>query len=206
MAGYLKALVTIPMDSGIAEDASVNTWAFDNLTYPDSLDDIQSALVAFYTTVAPCLSVNVDGAHMRTRIYRMLDPEPRVPVLDETWNLGSTGTNVLPSECSVCVSFQGVRTSGEPQARRRGRVYIGPLAQIMASTSDPRPSTAALDLFETAAQDLLDTSLASSTFRWSVYSVADGALVHIDNGWIDNTFDTQRRRGIASTARRLFEA
>jgi hypothetical protein len=39
---------------------------------------------------------------------------------------------------------------------------------------------------------------------WCVWSVADQIAVPVANGWIDNAFDVQRRRGVDYTSRTLW--
>jgi hypothetical protein len=119
----------------------------------------------------------------------------------------------LPNEVALCLSYQAVAISGESQARRRGRIFFGPLcntANTLSATGECRPS-AALVTALCGAATLLATPAATAAgdlVHWAVYSpttdlteTIDDAFQDVDNGWVDNSFDTQRRRGRDATAR-----
>lgn len=104
----------------------------------------------------------------------------------------------------MCISYQGVYLSGTPNARRRGRFFVGPLGNAATNSGTGRPSAGCLNGLEAAAQDFLDDSVAASNWEWVVYSRVSGGVAPVVSGWIDDSFDTQRRRGLAPSARRLF--
>jgi len=54
---------------------------------------------------------------------------------------------------------------------------------------------------EIAPRSLLAPTETAGGWDWVVYSPTNGNTVNVDNGWVDNAFDTQRRRGLAVTAR-----
>jgi hypothetical protein len=56
-----------------------------------------------------------------------------------------------------------------------------------------------------ALRDLIDASVTETTWSLAVYSVADAVAREVTNGWVDNAWDTQRRRGIDATARTLVD-
>lgn len=201
---HYKVQVTIPMDSGVPEDASVNTWHCDALNLPAGYEDFVDDLEAFYQAIDVLLSTKVDAAGIHAKVYRMSDPTPRAPVYEKTFTGITTGTEAWPPELALCMSFQGARTSGIPQARRRGRVYIGPCSTLQASTTDPRISSGSVTALKNAGQALLLASQASIEYDWCVYSPSDDALVVVDNGWVDNAADVQRRRGLTADSRTVF--
>lgn len=201
---HYKVLVRIGMDSGLPADAAVNTWHCDALSLPSGYEDFVDDLEAFYQAIDGQMSSAIDPSALTATVYRMADPEPRAPVYVKTFSSITTSTDAWPPELSVCLSFQGVRTSGQSQARRRGRVYLGPLAAVPVSGTNPQISPTTIGVIQTAAQNLLDASDASATYTWCVYSVSDDDLVEVDNGWIDNAVDIQRRRGLRATTRSTF--
>lgn len=203
MAHY-KVQVTLAMDSGIPEDASVNTWHCDALSLPNGYEDFVDDLEIFYQTVDVLLSTKVDAANIEAVVYRMSDPTPRAPVYRKTFTGITTGTEAWPPEMAICLSFQGDQISGTPQARRRGRVYIGPCSTLATSTTDPRISTGSVSALVNGANALLAASDLSATYAWCVYSPSDDALVEVTNGWVDNAPDVQRRRGLVATTRSLW--
>lgn len=110
----------------------------------------------------------------------------------------------VPTDVALCISFQGLKSAGLPQGRRRGRIYLPcPADQIDVSTGltvwDPTMVTAVAGMAQ-AAKDAITTD----DCFWVVFSPtilaasSDYALatVPVDNGWVDNEPDTQRRRGL----------
>jgi hypothetical protein len=130
----------------------------------------------------------------------------------------AVGTIQLPHEVACCLSFRGAYFDAleeapddadpdalpeRPRSRRRGRIFLGPLgsnAQTAGSTTG-RPTanlqTAALNL----ATRLGDVGDIAPGVEWVVYSRENEAVYAVTDAWCDNAFDTQRRRGVAPTAR-----
>lgn len=210
----IRAQVTIPYDSNLPEDVVVNTFHFNVTTANQTAHDVIAAMLAdFYGTVpegaagaiSAFLSANLNSANASIRTYDLSQAEPRQPidVTNPGWTWAGAGA-FLPEELAVCLSFQAVGVSGEPQARRRGRVYIGPLGQNALETTGNRPEQDFIDRLVAAAQTLKDESITNAA-RWVVYSEAAGGVgYNVDNGWCDNAFDVQRRRGVAATSRTLW--
>lgn len=199
----VRCTVTLRMDSGILEDFPTNTWWFDDddgTTEPA----IETELIGFYDSVRPYFPTSMEQNGHTFEWYRESDPPPRAPIRTTVWNLTSNPSGTpLPSEVALCCSFQADRISGVPQARRRGRVYIGPLSTVALGT-DGRPAATFVTAMVNAGNDLVDASVASTTWKWSVFSRVLGTGSEVTNGWVDNAFDTQRRRGIAPSARTVF--
>jgi len=61
-----------------------------------------------------------------------------------------------------------------------------------------------VDKLRGAATYLKGASDAAADWTWVVYSTVDNAMYPVDNGWVDNSWDTQRRRGVKPTARYTF--
>lgn len=200
---FYSTQVTIPtVDNDVANYAT-NSFHFeaDDLT---ALALCHTALTSFYNTWQPRMSNLVRQNAWTTKSYLDTDPMPRAPVLETTFNLTSAPAGVgLPPEVALCVSFQGSRLSGTPQARRRGRVYLPFLGSSTLGT-DGRPAALTVTSAVSCGQGLLTASDAAATWTWVTFStVAPGYAVVLD-GWVDNEFDTQRRRGRRYTSRSLF--
>jgi hypothetical protein len=100
----------------------------------------------------------------------------------------------------VCLSFKAQPNPPINPARRRGRIYIGPLTTEVvtaAVTGDARPQALLLTTLTQAGKRLADRL----EFEWSVYSRSSGIVAPIAELWADNAFDTQRRRGAKATSR-----
>jgi len=190
-------------ESGMAADNATNTLYFraDNL---NALVSVEVATQAFYTDLAALFgSYLKDVDNVTFKAYDMANPEPRVPVRTGTFNVPETQDVILPTEVAMVLSFQAAKISGQPQARRRGRIYV-PFVRGPALGNDSRPTTAAIGLLRVAGENLLAASVAATTWDWVVYSPTTGLDHVITNGWIDNEFDTQRRRGRRATTRTVY--
>lgn len=195
---------TIATVDNTAANYATNTFHFiaDDDT---ELPAIQTAVQAFYNTWRPEMNNLVRQNTHEYKFYNMSDPEPRAPVLEGSFNLTTAPAGTpLPTEVSLCLSFQGTKVSGEPQARRRGRVYL-PFITSASMGSDARPDAGCITAAVNCGTNLLAASVAAAGWDWIVASTFDpisGAIV--DNGWVDNEWDTQRRRGRVATARTTY--
>lgn len=206
----VRVLVALAHISALPEDSATNTFHFATSTPPvaTELDNIETGIENFYLadggawggdSLVEFMSRELSGA-ATVKYYNLDDPTPRAPIRTETFSFTPPATdNALPEEVALVVSFQGTPISGEPQARRRGRLYIGPI-NGSANTVDGRPTTAFRNRLRLGAENLM----ADVNTVWGVWSPTDSAFVTVTNGWVDNAFDTQRRRGQAATARSLF--
>lgn len=198
-----RTQVSINTADNIAANFATNTM---HVFAPDLVELAlwHSALVTFYQSIDIHFSNLVrasDGVTMKS--YDLSDPEPRAPVLTFDGNL-TVGGSPLPTEVSLVMSFQAPRSSGINQARRRNRIYIPFISQASMGT-DGRPSAACVSAIVTAGGDLLAASgPTSADWQWMVYSPSDDDYDLVDNGWVDNEFDTQRRRGRQATSRSTF--
>lgn len=139
------------------------------------------------------------------RWYNVDDPEPRAPVFERLWEHSLPTTAGLPNELAACLTFQGAPVSGTPTARRRGRIYIGPLNvnALGEGSGDLKIDEGLRNCMALAAAELASIRLGttSSDHRWCVWSRADDEFVGIDQGWVDDAFDIQRRRGNVPSVR-----
>lgn len=198
---HVLVQTTLWMDSGLPEDYAVNTWHI-NTTAVDPAAGMAAFfadLQTFYTSIDNYLSSLCEGT-LAVRGYNMDDPTPRVPFFIDGVAL-TVGTSSYPTEVAMCLSFQGARISGENQARRRGRIYLGPLSPTTGDGATGRPTTTFRTDCLAAMDTLADDALADPTYAWVVWSEAAGSGTVVTNGWVDNAFDTQRRRGLDPTVR-----
>lgn len=197
----VKCTVSLQMVSGIAADKSVNVFHFISDKVPATNAAILTALQAFYNQIGTKFGGSVAQNGHTVQMYDLADPQPRAPFYSTTFGLTSAPTgNSLPQEVALCLSFQGNRVSGESQARRRGRVYIGPFSSSQVDSSG-RPVSALVSSLVTAGAGLLAAANAAPEWQWGIWSTVDNEMVTVTNGWVDNAFDTQRRRGLDPTTR-----
>lgn len=198
---------TIWPTSNVQADATINTWWCEAGSSADALL-FSSAVSDFYRSLSTYYPNTVRQNGHTVKIYDWSDPEPRVPRQTATFNFTSVPSGIsLPPEVAKCLSFQGVAASGVPQARRRGRIYLGPFntgSQQSTGGDAGRPSGTFTTAMANAADTLLTASKVSSTWFWIVYSRVSNSGVEVENGWVDNEWDTQRSRGRPATSRTVF--
>lgn len=209
----IRAVVTLPWTSNLPEDVSINTFHFLTTSSPASAGErteIIGNLVAFYNSdfgaagnplssfYGSIVSRAVNACTVE--LFDLADLEPRLPVETFQWTLGAGAqSSLLPPEVALCASFQANPVSGIPQARRRGRIYLGPFTHPAITTAG-RPSTSIIEAAKDAMEGIFDLQ-AGSGVQWCVYSRIGDAMAAVSNGWVDDEFDTQRRRGRQRTTR-----
>lgn len=183
--------------TNVAKDSVVNSFAVKAMSGAASFGDINVCVDQFYNNIATILGPTLNsGANKHiTRVYHLIEPEPRPPVYVGTFTQAGTGAP-LPAEVALCSSFQGLPQAGVRQSRRRGRLYIGPLntASAILDSGYSRPSGATITTLATATKNFRDQLIANN-WELCVWSRKNNTLVPVNNGWVNNEWDTQRRRG-----------
>ena len=216
--------------NGLAADAVINTFHFttinpDAVWLPAQADALRDNVLDFYDANPPGLNLAVRSflaedsfANPRHtfRMYDMADPEPRIPRYLATHpGLGTAAASTsLPHEVAVCLSYRAESVSGQIPARRRGRIYIGPLNTTVLfedAQGHSRPHQDFQNILTAAAKHLQEDAQADG-WNWVVRSgggPSDGELgggdlpsvAELTTAGVDNAFDTQRRRGPKATGR-----
>lgn len=211
----VQARVTFQSMSNIPADNVSNTFCFYNGTSIDKddeadLDNVLDLVDDFYTVAGSgggdALGRFINNTVKRQaiiKLYDFADPEPRAPIAERIITLPAVvSNNNLPSEVALVGSFQADQVAGMTQRRRRGRVYIGPLCT--SAPNNTNPPTTMVDALKNRMNELLAAADASLLWDWHIYSPTNNNSVKVTNGWVDNTWDTQRRRGPKSTSRTVF--
>lgn len=196
-----SAQVIIRTADAIPANYITNTFSLDIANALPDLTAATAAFKKFYDAInGPLFPLNVSqNGHMIKYVLRG-QPEPNYPQLEQMFNLAvAPAGDSLPSEVALCLSFQAERIGGLPQARRQGRVYLGPID--VSSNTNGRPTATLVNAIAGAAAVLKDDIEAIGATFWDVYSTVNGTGAHVSTGWVDNAFDTQRRRGVARTSR-----
>lgn len=213
---FYRVVADFPSVTGLPEDVCVNTWHF-SITNPSQVDfdEIADALRDFYTggaagnSVQNLLSDLIVGNQCELTMYALADPVPRVPVASYSNTLAIPAATSLPREVALCLSYQALAISGIPQARRRGRIFLGPLNATAGeeANGDFRPTAQARGIVADAATRLQSASDLAGNWSWVVFSDVLGITQSpqfVEDGWVDDSFDTQRRRGRATTTRTIW--
>lgn len=207
---------TLVRASGLAEDNVVNSFYFESpAPLPDDTDSLAAIVKAFYnsnpatngvtTALRNILSPECSGGGI-TKVYLMDDALPRAPkeTLEWSWTAPATNGTAMVSEVACCLSFKAAAASGVNAARRRGRVYIGPLSTTAMTVTGniPRPSVALTNQLIASAIKMRADALAAG-FTWVVHSPTTSALARypVAAVSVDDAFDTQRRRGTKPTGK-----
>jgi hypothetical protein len=200
----IRAQVILHTVDAVPENYFSNSWCFvmDSTAGAGAL--LTPILKDFYDDIVTVLSPVIASSSHEVKYTELPGTPPNYPFDEDTFNFASAPAGVaLPDEVAVCMSFQGDRTAGLPQARRRGRIYIGPL-RTTALTSN-RPAAATLTTIANAATTLANSVAAIAvTSYWAVWSQTNQTAVPLVDGWLDNACDTQRRRGVLPTSRTTF--
>ena len=203
-----RVMVVVPADNNVGEDVVVNTFGIDIVgTLGVTVPKLQAAFKALYDTWGVYRGALQDWPKMTIKGYDMTAPKPRVPVFDVPVTLsGLQATNTLPREVALCLSFQASRVSGVAQARRRGRVYFGPFAVASNNGTTSRPDNALITAVRDGAQAFVNLSSTDPDWEWFVISEATGTPIgnSVHDGWVDDAWDTQRRRGQDPSTRTAF--
>lgn len=211
------AQVTLERDGALPEDAVVNTWHFESddiplgATFDDNAPGLRDRLVEYYQGLQTIFSSILTG-NGTIKLYDWSEDQPRVPRLEDTFTFTPSTTSPMPAEVAVCVSLVGALESGVKMARRRGRVFLGPVSgeivAIVGTPADVRVHPTYRTQIVNATVDLA-TGAANGSFRLAIWSPTTTREGGSDNDawndvvtvYVDDAFDTQRRRGGRSTAR-----
>jgi hypothetical protein len=172
----------------LPRDSVVNTLHFNDAgidTDPQGLaEDLLAGLAAI-----PILQ----SRGLRVKFYDLADALPR-PIKGQAENTTTSNLSALGNrEVALCLSYYSERNL----PRQRGRIYVGPFSAAEAGSRTPAaPIRAAV-----ASLVPVFTNLGGSDVDWCVYSRTDGVMRPITNWWIDDAWDTQRRRGLRATTR-----
>ena len=215
MAVY-QARVVLPYLSGLPADVAVNTFNFTAVAPPS--EDLTGELVDFYnldtdgtnTAIADFIGDIVDRTANACRIeyyeVNLATGFVGTPLAVIPFTLAAPpgGAQNLPQEVAVCTSFSAGGSPGVSPGRRRGRVYIGPLSSNAVDQGDAISLITVSELFAevlvTATKRMVDNVIAAGA-PLAVWSRVDEAAYPVVRGWVDNAFDTQRRRGVDATSR-----
>lgn len=202
MPNYAVQIAIFPT-SNLNADAVSNNWSCE-ADDDSAANDAATAFIAFHQSLFSYYPATVRQSTHSYKIYNRADPIPRAPVEEGTWAFSSAPAgNPAPPEVAVCLSFQGDPESGVSQARKRGRIYFGPVETSQIDTTG-RPASALRAQLISSADTLLTASNSAADWVWTVYSSVTGDSFPVTNGWVDDEFDTQRRRGRLATTRTVF--
>lgn len=211
---HVLARCTLRAATGLPRDDCINSFYFETIANTEEtntiIGDLLSEFYSLVTSSGNSVSSYINDTIIRTEglfIELIDDPEtpPNVPFAQAAFDLEPTSATPLPQEVACCLTYTTVDylTASNP-GRHRGRVYIGPLSVDAGSDSGvmwpSRPNSTFRDTLRAAATRMLDDSALTEVI-WVMWSRSDGLFPQIGGGWVDNEWDTQRRRGQQATMR-----
>lgn len=169
--------------------------------------DVFENVLYFFTddeeTVADGLADLYDGAlflagwkGIQIRSYDLSGGQPTFQ--KDYPNAQAAASLSCPSEVAICLSYATVDNPEASTPRRRGRIYLGPLRYQEIQSDRPTPTLRGQVLDFGAGLAQIGTGTAQT---WKLYSKTDGQTADIESIWVDDAWDTQRRRGLEPTLR-----
>lgn len=206
----IRATIGLEAETGIPADIATNTFHFDASATGESItNNIFDLIEDLYFNetdadpLADWISTDLAGGNYGIKLYSLDDPEPRAPIATRFGTWSPSGGAGMPAEVALVASFQAAPESGENQARRRGRIYIPWI--IAGANNGGRPSTAIVESVSDAMLEFAEAAESSISVEWVVWSPTSEEAYGVSEGWVDNAWDTQRRRGVAPTARQTWQ-
>lgn len=201
----MRAQVIFQGGTALPQDRFVNTWHFADLSEPDlptKAAVAHTALTDFYNNATTGAALSSYMSHfvqtaVQVRYYDLSQPEPRVPYTLTFNRVASVAGVDLPEEVAVVLSLAGTPPI---TPRRRGRLYMGPLNVAASDGATTTTPSAVSPAYRTKLAQRAAAMSINGT-AWSIYSPTTDQMVLVDSGFIDNAFDTQRRRGPKATTR-----
>lgn len=188
--------------SGLPEDQFVNTLAWNGDGLPDwdswaqdLADAVRTLWQQLSGTGSPFYPNDTVARSFQVRVYNPEDAG--APPMVATGTLPFNTSLALPTECAAVLSFY----AGSNRPRQRGRIFVGPMS-TQSLLASGRMATDVITRLTTLATGL--KAFGGDSYQWSVYSRVDDVHRELTAGWVDNAFDTQRRRGLTSNVRTPF--
>lgn len=209
-------VTTIQRKSGIERDACQNTWHYigpsATPTSPDFgnwANNYTAFMGACVGAFSPALSNNPNDVKVQFWLLPNVKGALGAPKmeLNTTLPVAALGTPAMPAECALVITLESNLTGipeqapggARPASRRRNRKYLGPLAETMnaevATINESVPSSTKIDQIQTAWHTHMNAAQITNGWVPVTFSRFDWAAFPVVNTWIDDAWDTQRRRG-----------
>jgi hypothetical protein len=182
-----RVSLSMPYDTALPRDVITLNPHFNG-------DDAQALANALKANAMG--NLHISNNPFTIKVYDAQKAPPSFP-LAQASQTGSVPNSPAPRDMALCVSYY--TTYNRP--RFRGRLYLP--AGWFGTAPTPRPSTAVMQAALDAAKNLFATGLPSQT-TWVVYSTTERkSQGTVSNLWVDNEWDTVRKRGLAPDQRVL---
>lgn len=144
------------------------------------------------------LTGHLDGSRHGSPLYGTAYTVPTSEATATAWPAESAIVITLQAPYGTDVEFGPGNT--RPRARDRGRIYLGPLIGTVISTVDATTNRTYVSTLASSDLRLFIKSLAAyigtsfTSAQLGVWSRKNAAIKPLSACWVDDEFDTQRRR------------
>lgn len=209
----LRCSITLnPAATG--RDRIMNTWHIatrDGATPIQAADAFYTDINAFYQAIDSYLGADLSTAQPEMQVFNLIEVKPRQPIKVYNLTALTTAATRAAREVACCMSYRGVYESGVSPKRRRGRIFLGPLASTALDTSTGGLAGALVTAVQGAGDVLQAAAAGDAQYGWVVYSpttdvvgTGETGFYEVISGWVDYNPDTQRRRSMTSAGRVTF--
>lgn len=197
MATVYKFQVSMPVTDLLPRNRISNTFHMEHVTgglFDTDLEDIAQDVAAMYQA-----RYGHADKEVQVKVYDT-DAAPNFPRADVVVNPGAFWSAGHPREVALCLSFSGSHR-GNP--RERGRLYLAPYLQTTITIDFERPNAAlqdwALKFYSEPNGSFPD--LGGVDWKFGVWSPTSQKFTQSQQAWVNDEWDTQRRRGLRETSR-----
>lgn len=191
----IEAQIAAALSSTLPRDRIISVLHFNAREAPiigtSDYDSLATDLLAIY---AGNWGRAPGQQEITVTIYDLDDPKPRPPRSVKIRDKGVAPAATAPREVALCLSFYAERNL----PRQRGRMFLSPSARGLTGLGD-RPTTQQM----TDALAMADafSGLGGANVDWCVRSIMDNQFKKITHAYVDNEWDTVRKRGMRATSR-----
>jgi hypothetical protein len=193
MPATYKFVLSTWLDGVEPRDALQITPTFHHKLASPNLTSMANDLLNGWETFC---QTNVRLVQMRCTIYDLQGTPPVYPAAQVERRTGAQIPATSNRDIAVCLSAY----ADNNRPRYRGRLYI-PLCVTGLAPTGANVSSTIRDKIGTLVP--LFEGLGGADWDWGVYSRVDNAFRKYTNWWVDDQWDTQRRRGRRSGQRTI---
>jgi hypothetical protein len=217
-ADYFLVQNVFGLATGLPEDVIVNTFIFKNQNQAGPLggnaqERASNAVKAFFidnaaaegpfagaigNSIMGLMANNVST--WQQKVYDLgLPPGGRPPVVFDLTSqmVPRSQAAKYPSEVAIVLSLQTPIIG----RRGKGRVYLGPWTTSVGSDVPGGVGVNESVRKRICAQASRLALGNGQDMEWAVWSTTRSQMARVVGGWVDDDFDTQRRRGLTSSFR-----
>lgn len=199
---HIRAMVVFQGATLIPEDRFINTLHFQmaGVELAAASSTLHPLITAFYNTATAGVSLggsmsSIVNRTAEVRYYDQASAGSSVPVILPFTFPAASASAPLPEEVACVATFHG---APPVTPRTRGRIYLGPLNNSMVGLGVGAARISST--YRTAVAERCQ-ALATAADNWVVYSPTSNVTTEVAGGFVDDAFDTMRKRGPKASSR-----